>query len=81
MNIYKQMIILIFISLLLIGCLSPEGTTQLKTGSKIYITSINYFEIDGMPCIYYDGVHQGSIDCDWSKWNGTTDKKITTPYD
>lgn len=46
-------------------------------GNAIETTTIHYYTIDGMPCIQMGTAIHGGITCDWSKWDGTQERKIT----
>lgn len=67
MNILKRVSLLLIISLLF-GC-APATSNNTNY-------DVEYIFIDDMPCLYFNGLHQGSIDCDWSKWNESQDKII-----
>lgn len=72
MNIYKRMSLILIIISLLFGCAPAKSNGRLLT--------IEYIKVDGMTCIFFNGLHQGSVDCDWSKWNGNT-TGIATDYE
>lgn len=76
----KKLVLLL--AIILVSCAVPPSI-RLPTsiGIPSDFSGINYFVVDGMPCMYVDtGVNEGGISCDWSKWDGhVEDGEIVLP--
>ena len=62
----------ILVLMLLVACVPvSEQETSADDGANY-----KYLIIDDMPCLYFSGYKKGSVSCDWSKWNGSTDYNV-----
>lgn len=85
----KNIIVIIFLTLLLVSCQPSNSYVDTNEVSIIQTEYINesaysYIVIDGMPCLIYeeDFVDEGyfGLSCDWSQWYGQViNDKISLP--
>jgi len=62
----RIILVCILLVILLVACGPESQSGQVKeVAPNLYLT-----EIDGMPCVIYQGYKSGGLTCDWTRYTG-----------
>lgn len=67
--------LVVFVSIALMLLTSCSNGTEATIGEPYYV-GLEYFVVDGMPCLQQNTDTGGGITCDWSKWEGAVDGDV-----
>lgn len=66
----KKLLALTVLIILLTACSPPEETTKVEQSVSGWTLRYESVEIEGMPCLVFNGYRRMAVTCDWSRYRG-----------